>query len=87
MKRKGCFRLLTVLALPIFTAGGGLAQSMSVSTEPKHMPATAERGSIYARLIDPAAGMTAHDLVRYALEHNGELQAARKMIAEARKKK
>lgn len=28
--------------------------------------------------------MTADDLVRYALEHNGELQAARTMIAEAR---
>ncbi|MGH9850996.1 MAG: TolC family protein, partial [Blastocatellia bacterium] len=38
----------------------------------------------YTRLIDPANGMTADDLVRYALEHNGELAAARKMIAEAR---
>jgi len=84
MKRKDCFRLLTALALLIFTAGGGLAQSMSMSSNPEHTPATAERGSAYARLIDPATGMTADDLVRYALEHNGELQAARKMIAEAR---
>src|SRR5262245_63203274 len=84
MKRKDCFRFLTALALLIFTAGEGLAQSMSVLTEPEHTPATAERGSAYTRLIDPATGMTADELVRYALEHNGELHAARKMIAEAR---
>src|SRR5262249_26880322 len=84
MKRKDCFRLLTALALLIFAAGGGLAQSVSVSSEPEHTSANAEQGSAFARLIDPATGMTADDLVRYALEHNGELQAARKMIAEAR---
>jgi cobalt-zinc-cadmium efflux system outer membrane protein len=84
MKRKDCFRLLTALALLIFTAGGGLAQSVSVLSKPEHTPVTAERGSAYTRLIDPATGMTADDLVRYALEHNGELQAARKMITEAR---
>src|SRR5262245_16732442 len=84
MKRTGCFRLLTALALLIFTSGGGLAQSMNVSSELEPTSATAERGLAYARMIDPATGMTADDLVRYALEHNGELQAARKMIAEAR---
>src|SRR5262245_29986342 len=84
MKRKDCFRLLTAVALLIFTASGGLAQSMNVSLEPENTSATSERSSAYARLIDPASGMTAEDLVRYALEHNGELQAARKMIAEAR---
>ncbi|HNH86638.1 MAG TPA: TolC family protein, partial [Solirubrobacterales bacterium] len=36
-----------------------------------------------ARIINAANGMTAEDLVRYALEHNGELLAARKLIAEA----
>jgi cobalt-zinc-cadmium efflux system outer membrane protein len=40
--------------------------------------------STYARLIDPLKGQTADELVRYALEHNGELLAARKMIDEAR---
>ncbi len=35
------------------------------------------------RLVDPARGLTAKALVRYALAHNGELLAARQMIAEA----
>ncbi|HMG34230.1 MAG TPA: TolC family protein [Blastocatellia bacterium] len=37
-----------------------------------------------ADLLDSANGLTADDLVRYALSHNGELIAARQMIAEAR---
>ena len=40
--------------------------------------------SAFSRFIDPANGLTADDLVRYALKQNGELQAARQMIAEAR---
>ncbi len=52
--------------------------------EPEHAPVSAEQASAYARLINQATGMTVDDLVRYALEHNGELAAARKMIAEAR---
>lgn len=35
------------------------------------------------RMIDPVRGLTAEELVRYALQHNGELLAARQMIAEA----
>lgn len=44
----------------------------------------AEQAQSYARLIDAVNGTTADDLVRYALEHNGELAAARAAIAEAR---
>src|SRR5215831_10075172 len=84
MRRKACFRFLPALALLIFIAGIGIAQSVDLPSEPEHPTANAGQGSAYARLIDPANGMTADDLVRYALEHNGELQAARKMIAEAR---
>lgn len=40
--------------------------------------------SIYQQYIDPVDGMTPDDLVRYALANNGELSAARQMIAEAR---
>lgn len=50
-------------------------------------PAAAEPvrpASIYQRYIDPVDGLTPDDLVRYALAHNGELGAARLMIAEAR---
>jgi cobalt-zinc-cadmium efflux system outer membrane protein len=39
---------------------------------------------MYSQYIDPVNGLTADALVRYALEHNGELAAARQMIAEAR---
>ncbi len=72
-------RLLAALALLLFTTSDALAQS---ATAP--LAVNAEQASTYARLIDPAKGMTADDLVRYALDHNGELQAARQMIAEAR---
>jgi cobalt-zinc-cadmium efflux system outer membrane protein len=33
--------------------------------------------------VDPVSGATADELVRYALDHNGELGAARQMIAQA----
>jgi cobalt-zinc-cadmium efflux system outer membrane protein len=50
-------------------------------TEPVQLVQTP---SSYPRFIDPVNGLTADDLVRYALAHNGELAAARQMIAEAR---
>jgi len=40
--------------------------------------------SMYSQYIDPVNGLTADALVRYALAHNGELAAARQMIAEGR---
>jgi outer membrane protein, heavy metal efflux system len=40
--------------------------------------------SSYSEFIDPVNGLSANDLVRYGLKHNGELQAARHLIAEAR---
>ena len=84
MKRNICFRFLTALTLLIFTVGVALAQSVSVSSEPEYTSENAGPCSGYARLIDPAHGMTVDDLILYALEHNGELLAARQMIAEAR---
>lgn len=39
--------------------------------------------STYHRLIDPVRGLTAEELVRYALQNNGELLAARQMVAAA----
>jgi len=67
------------LILLLFATINALAQSASAP-----LPVNATQASAYTRLIDPANGTTADDLVRHALEHNGELQAARKMIAEAR---
>src|SRR5215471_9943519 len=49
--------------------------------EPAHPP---QAPSSYSQFIDPANGSSADDLVRYAVTHNGELVAARQMIAEAR---
>src|SRR5439155_16558522 len=49
--------------------------------EPVHLPPAP---SSYPQFIDPVNGSSADDLVRYALSHNGELAAARQMIAEAR---
>jgi len=84
MKRKNCFRFLAALNLLLCSANGVLAQSASAPPEPERAFASAPQVTAYTRLIDPANGMTADDLVRYALDHNGELAAARKMIAEAR---
>ena len=84
MKRNICFRFLTALTLLVFTVGVALAQSVILWSEPEHTFENAGPGSAYARLIDPAHGMTIDDLILYVLEHNGELLAARQMIAEAR---
>ncbi|MCI0388028.1 MAG: TolC family protein [Acidobacteria bacterium] len=84
MERKNYFRFLAALTLLISTESIALAQSASMPSGPEHAVASIAQTSAYVRLIDPANGVTADDLVRYALEHNGELAAARKMIDEAR---
>lgn len=84
MKRKECFSFVTGLSLLIYFAGITPAQPVSVAPVVDLAPETAKPASTYARLIDPANGVTADDLVRYAFEHNGELAAARATIAEAR---
>ena len=40
--------------------------------------------SSYSRFVDPIDGLSENEIVHYALAHNGELAAARQMIAEAR---
>ena len=74
------------------SATGALAQSINAGQEvglvlsagrPKPIE-PAEPPSLYAQYIDPVNGLSADALVRYALSHNGELAAARQMIAEAR---
>src|SRR4030095_242207 len=52
----------------------------------KPVQALPQTSSSYSQFIDAVNGSTADDLVRYALAHNGELAAARQMIAEARGK-
>jgi outer membrane protein, heavy metal efflux system len=84
MNRKECFKCVAGLVLLIYLGGIAPAQSVGVASVADNAPASAKPDSTYARLIDPANGMTADDLVRYAFEHNGELAAARATIAEAR---
>jgi cobalt-zinc-cadmium efflux system outer membrane protein len=54
------------------------------SKQPQPVQPSALTPSSYSRFIDPINGLTADDLARYAIAHNGELAAARQMIAEAR---
>jgi cobalt-zinc-cadmium efflux system outer membrane protein len=69
-----------------------------VATNPAQQPAVQEPGVVLpgqaiqqkpptptaeAQLIDEVDGLTADNLVRYALDHNGELRAALQMIAQA----
>jgi len=66
-----CRQVLALALLLAALAGGTSAQAVDVRAE-------------QLRFIDPAGGVTSDDLVKCALEQNGELQAARQMIAEAR---
>ena len=55
-----------------------------LSGKPVRPVAPVQTPSSYSLFIDPVNGLSENDLVRYALANNGELQAARQMIAEAR---
>lgn len=78
MKRKVWLSLGWALLAPLAAWAQAPELTAEISVPPVSAPV-----SVYNRLINAANGMTAEDLVRYALEHNGELLAARKMIAEA----
>jgi cobalt-zinc-cadmium efflux system outer membrane protein len=54
-----------------------LSEKRDRSVEPANIPMS------YSLIIDGINGQTADELVRYAFEHNGELAAAKLMIAEA----
>lgn len=84
MKRKNCFQILAALTWMVFAAGVARAQSAGALMESQQQLAGMGHSSIYRQIIDPVNGMTRDELVRYALEHNGELAAARSMIAEVR---
>ena len=69
--------------LPNSAAEQGIT-GLVLPAKPPQPVVPAQTPSSFSHFIDPANGLTADDLVRYALKHNGELQAARQMIAEAR---
>src|SRR5262249_17388912 len=50
---------------------------------PSDAEAAGSETQSYPQFVDDIGGATADEIVRYALDHNGELAAARQMIAEA----
>lgn len=91
MKRKLVCKILAVTLLNTFSVMPAFPQSINKPTEglialttpPVSTAESVEPQTAYRQFIDEAKGLTADDLVRYALQHNGELAAARQMIAEA----
>lgn len=71
---------------PSETPGKQAVAGVVLSGKPVHPVAPVQTPSSYSLFIDPVNGLSENDLVRYALAHNGELQAARQMIAEVRGK-
>lgn len=84
MKQNSRFRLPAALALLLFAAGVAPAQDSNKGSELEGTRVSGVQASAYARFVDPAGGLSADDLVRYALAHNGEMAAARQVIAAAR---
>ncbi len=90
MKSTGATTRATIALLFTFSTGAARAQSnadqLGLVLLSKRVAATepARGASMYQQYIDPVNGLAPEDLVRYALAHNGELAAARQMIAEAR---
>jgi outer membrane protein, heavy metal efflux system len=92
MKHEVLIRSIGALLSLTLSAAVGLPQSngqeigLVFSAKPTKAIESVEPRSMYSQYIDPVNGLTADELVRYALTHNGELAAARQMIAEARGK-
>ena len=86
IKATGAVLLLTMSATGALprSINDGQEVGLVLSAGPSKPVEPAEPPSLYAQYIDPVDGLSADALVRYALSHNGELAAARQMIAEAR---
>jgi cobalt-zinc-cadmium efflux system outer membrane protein len=92
MKQLISSRSIGALLLLAITAPVALPQALTdrqaiglvLSAKPPKPPGSAEPRSMYSQYIDPVNGLTSDDLVRFSLAHNGDLIAARQMIAEAR---
>jgi cobalt-zinc-cadmium efflux system outer membrane protein len=84
MKHNCRFRSPATLALLLFAASVAAAQDSNIRAQLEGTRAGGAQASAYARFVEPAGGVKADDLVRYALAHNGELAAARQVIGAAR---
>jgi outer membrane protein, heavy metal efflux system len=78
--------ILAVAQAPV-SAHSALAQSIAPSPTNQFSLAEASSSATFTsyvtKYLDPQAGLTVDQAVAYALEHNGELQAARKEIDAA----
>src|SRR5215510_6112951 len=86
MNKKYCKQLIVVSALvasQVLTAVSGSAQSLVANNERLTVTAPVSPASPVAKYSDPQGGTTVDQAVAYALEHNGELLAARKEIEAA----
>src|SRR5947209_2175536 len=79
--RLACAALAVALMVTQYS-GLASAQTVSAATSESRLALDARPG--LALYVDQAGGMTADEVVAYALEHNGELIAARKELAAAR---
>jgi len=70
--------IINTLALQVAVPAGALAQSISAQPEQQNSQ------SSLSRYFDPRGGMSADEAIAYALDHNGELLAARKAVESAR---
>ena len=92
MKNRFCVKAISASLVLVLSAGASLSQSVGeqdslglvLPSKPKPSAEMVQAPSAYSQFIDPVNGLTADDLVRYALTHNGELAAARQMITEVR---
>ena len=82
----GALLSLTLSATVALPQSNGREIGLVLSAKRPKPIDSVEPRSLYSQYIDPVNGLTADELVRYALTHNGELAAARQMIAEARGK-
>lgn len=89
MKFETQFRSIGASLLIFFLASCAYPQAdtqetgLVLSAKPPNVERPAETPSTFSQAIDPVNGLSADELVRYGLKHNGELSAVRQMIAEA----
>jgi outer membrane protein, heavy metal efflux system len=83
-KSTGALLLLMLSAAVALPQSSGQEAGLVLLAKPPKKIEPAEPRSMYSQYIDPVNGLTADALVRYALAHNGELLAARQMIAVGR---
>lgn len=86
LRSTGALLLLTLSATVVLPQSLIEAQELGLvlSPRPTKSHEHVEPPSMYSQYIDPVNGLSADAVVRYALAHNGELAAARQMIAEVR---